>query len=97
MEIKHEILEFNPVTGNIVVRYFTDDFTEGYVFNIDLPIKDGAFPSQAEINDLIIFYAPKEQLARAGAVKNTPIPDYLLNYVPPAPPSSPEEPNEQGA
>lgn len=76
MEIKHKIISFNYDVGGITVLYYTDEFPEGYFFNIDFPIENGNYPSEEEVQSLIEFYKPKGQIERILLVKNTEVPNY---------------------
>jgi hypothetical protein len=77
VNIHHEIVSFNPASGSIAVRYYTDEFTSGYTFNIDLPLEDGAYPSQEKINELIDHFAPVGQLERTEALLSASVPSHL--------------------
>jgi hypothetical protein len=91
MEINHEVISFDPNTGSIVVRYFTDDIQPGYAYSIDLPIVDGALPTEAEIQQLIDLHSPRIQLERIAAMKTASIPEYLANLTPNIPEQPPTE------
>ena len=77
MNIQHETLYFDPDTGSIGVRYFNDEFPSGYVFNIDLPIVDGRYPNEEELNAIIEVHKPVGQLTRIVDVKNAVVPNTL--------------------
>ena len=94
--IKHEIISFNSLNGSIQVKYFSNEVPEGLVYNIDLPIENGEFSSEQEINQLIELYKPTVQLERLAAIKIAQIPQYLLDKVL-STPIIIEESNEQGA
>ena len=82
MSIQHEILSFNPTTGSILVRYFTEAVPEGLRYNVDIPIVDGVFASQEEVEALIEHMAPVGQLERVAVTKQAEVPNYLQAYVP---------------
>lgn len=82
MNIKNEIISFDPTTGTILVRYFTDDIQPGYTFNIDLPIVDGMLPLEDQLQQTIDLYSPRIQFERIEAMKIVNIPQYLKNLIP---------------
>ena len=82
MSIQHEIISFNPTTGSILVRYFNAEVPEGLIYNIDIPLENGAFISQDRIDALIEHYKPVGQLDRAAALKSAAIPDALAALIP---------------
>ena len=81
MEIKHEITNFNTSTGSLTVKYYTDDFPQGLEYNIDVPIIDGKFVGQDEINAMIEFNKPKGQLERIVTTAKIEPPDFLKQYI----------------
>lgn len=81
MEIKHDIVSFNPDTGSIEVHYYSDSFPGGVVFNIDLPITDGQYPSNEEIEALIQHHNPVGQIVRAVTLQGVEPPASLLSMV----------------
>ncbi len=81
MDIKHEILDFEPSIGGILVRYYTDNFPSGFTYNIDLPVVDGKYPTEEEIQEIIKHYEPRGQIERALAIESTSVPASLLNLV----------------
>lgn len=83
MNIQNEIINFDANTGTILVRYFCNEFPEGLIYNIDLPVENGEFPDQSAIDNLISLMKPKGQIERIVALKNVSIPDYLIKLNPP--------------
>lgn len=81
MNIQNEILNFDEASGTILVRYFTSDFPEGFAYNIDLPIVDGQYPSEEELQELVRVYEPRGQLERIVAVKTATVPENLRSKV----------------
>lgn len=81
MEIKHEITNFNSSTGSLTVKYYTDDFTQGLEYNIDVPIIDGKFVGKDEIDAMIEFNKPKGQLERIVTTAKIETPDFLKQYI----------------
>jgi hypothetical protein len=86
MDVQHEILEFNPNIGAILIKYVCNEFLDGLVYNIDLPLENGTYPSQEEITALIKKHEPTEQLKRLIAVKTATIPTYLAEKIVPVVP-----------
>jgi hypothetical protein len=82
MDIQHQIIEFNPTTVSIVVKYWAEQFPEGLVFNIDLPIIDGQFPSDDEIENIIKLHEPKSQIERLIKTPTLNIPDSFKQKIP---------------
>ena len=82
MNIQHQIIEFNPTTVSIVVKYWAEQFPEGLVFNIDLPIVDGQFPADEEIENAIKAHEPKSQIERLIQTQTLNIPDNFKQKIP---------------
>lgn len=82
MQINHEILEFNPYTASVIVRYFTDSVPEGLVFNIDLPVTEGQPLTEELVEQTLEFYSPTSQIERLAAVKTMQVPDFLAALAP---------------
>jgi hypothetical protein len=81
MNIQYEILEFNPNNASIRVRYFTEEFTEGFIFNFDIPIVDGKFADKEAIEAMIEGYKPTYQIEKILAVRNMEIPSFLAEKI----------------
>jgi hypothetical protein len=77
MNIQNQIIAFDSSFGSIVVKYFSDEYPEGMVYNIDLPIVDGAYPSEQEIQALIENMKPAGQMERLVAVRSATPPANL--------------------
>ena len=82
MQIEHEIISFYAPTGSLLVRYFCAEEPQGLSYNIDVPLVDGAFVDQTEINALIEAMKPTGQLERLVALKTAIIPDTLSALIP---------------
>jgi len=80
MLINHKILSFAPITGSIQVQYYTDEFPEGFVYNIDIPISENSFVSDEEIASLINLMCPTEQIKRVIALRAIGTPDSLVGF-----------------
>jgi hypothetical protein len=76
-DIQYEILHFDPSNGTIKVKYFTEEFTEGLFMQFDVPIIDGKFANQDEINSFIESFKPVSQIERALLTKSLEIPVHL--------------------
>ena len=81
MDIQYEIEEFNPNNASIRVRYFTEEFTEGFIFNFDIPIVDGKFADKEAIEAMIEGYKPKYQIEKILSVRNMEIPSFLAEKI----------------
>jgi hypothetical protein len=81
MDIQYEIEEFNPNNASIRVRYFTEEFTEGFIFNFDIPIVDGKFADKEAIEAMIEGYKPAYQIEKILAVRNMEIPSFLAEKI----------------
>lgn len=82
MNINSEILEFNPQSGSILVKYYSNELPNGMIYNIDLPITNGSYPDETAIISLIDQYAPKFQMERAVLLPTVTVPDYLQAKIP---------------
>ena len=83
MNIQHEIVSFDPVTGSILVKYSCDQVTESLSFNIDIPIENGVLASIETIDFLIELHKPVKQFERVIALKTIQLPAYLVDKIPP--------------
>ena len=81
MQIKYEILNFYPETAAVMVKYYTDEFPEGFTYNVDIPLDSGVYPEEIALNDIIMLYAPKFQIERITTAKNIEPPEYLKAYI----------------
>lgn len=95
MSIQHEILCFYPTTGSILVRYSNEQVPDGLVYNIDIPLENGEFVGQEEIDALIEAMKPVGQLARIAALQTAQIPATLAALVPVTETPAPSAPSEQ--
>lgn len=85
MNIQHEIISFHPATGSMLVRYFSEEVPDGLTYNVDIPLENGAFVGQEQIDALIEAVKPVGQLERIAALKVAQIPPALAALVPPDP------------
>lgn len=92
MNIQHEIISFYPPTGSMLVRYFCDEVPEGLAYNIDIPLENGSFVGQEQIDALIAAMKPVGQLERIAQLKSAQIPAELAALIPPEPVQPTEEP-----
>jgi hypothetical protein len=96
MNIQYEIVEFNPNNASIRVRYFTEEFTEGFFFNFDIPIVDGKFAEQEAIEAMIESFKPEYQIERVLLARKMEIPSFLADKIVEQVPSVPETPTLTG-
>jgi hypothetical protein len=82
MNIQHEIISFHPPTGSLLVRYFSNEVPDGLTYNIDVPLVDGEFVSQDQIDALIVAMQPIGQLERLYLLQTVKVPDALAALVP---------------
>lgn len=82
MNIKNEIISFDPITGSIVVKYFCDEVPDGLSFNIDVPIENGQLADITTINNLIEIFKPIGQLERIAQLKAITVPEFLAEKIP---------------
>jgi hypothetical protein len=61
-DITYEVVGVEPTTATILVKYKTPAYAPGLVYPIDLPIIDGAVPTGADLDALIMSLAPVGQL-----------------------------------
>lgn len=69
-DIAYEIVSFTKATATLLVKYKTSVFSEGLTYPIDLPIVDGAVPTGAALDELIMSLAPVGQLTDAEIHKS---------------------------
>lgn len=81
MNVQYEIVEFNPNSASIRVKYFTEEFTEGFFFNFDVPIIDGKFADQEAINAMIEAFKPVPQIERVLLSRKIEIPSHLAEKI----------------
>ena len=81
MDIQFKILAFHPETASISVNYYCDEIPDGLTYSIDIPMVNGEFASQDEINHLIKCFEPVGQLQRLVDAKNAAIPEHLASYI----------------
>lgn len=73
MAIKWKIVKVNKDTGSVEAIYFDD--ASGVSFgpwNIDLPINNGQYPDEAEIERIISGFVPLNMFERAVALNAAP-------------------------
>jgi hypothetical protein len=94
MIIKHEILSFDKTSGSILVRYFSDEFPSGLIYNIDVPVVDGSYVLGDELTSMIEAFKPVGQIERMVLLQTISIPDELSALIPkePEPTPAPSEP-----
>ncbi len=73
MEIKYELISFDESYGTVVVKYYTDEFSEGFIYNIDIPIEDNKFAPKEQIEALIKLHEPKAQIQRIISLRKEQI------------------------
>jgi hypothetical protein len=81
MDIQYEIVEFNPNNASIRVRYFTEEFTEGFFFNFDIPVVDGKFADQEAIEAMIEAFKPEYQIERVLLARKMEVPSFLAEKI----------------
>lgn len=81
MNITNQIINFDAASGSVLVRYLCAEDAVELVYSIDVPVIDGAFVSQVEMQQIIDYSTPRAQLERIVLLKTTVVPDWLLSYV----------------
>ena len=81
MNIKYDILEFIPNTGSIAVKWYCDEVPYGLVYNVDLPIIDGHYPQEHELDGIINRFEPTGQLERIAELNKAQVPEYLEKLI----------------
>jgi hypothetical protein len=72
MNIKWRILELNKATGSIVVNFFDDTLLPvGVSYNFDLPITNGALPSEEAIKAMVNAQIPMHIFDRIVQLQST--------------------------
>lgn len=71
MDINYKIVQLDKEKGSIRVLYTREDFPEGYLFDLNLPVnEDGSTLSVEELSQFIMFNAPAQQIDWAIQQKN---------------------------
>ena len=78
--MEKEILGFNRNTGSLTVRFFTADYPEGLVYNVDVPIVDGAYISGPALDELIDSFSPYGQIEYILNARKAQVPDALQPF-----------------
>lgn len=79
--VKYEIQSFNPNNGSLTIKYYTDEVPNGLMYNIDVPIVDGSFASQTEIEAMIELMKPTNQLERLIVSTTVEVPSFLTQHI----------------
>lgn len=90
--MNYEILNFDSLTGSIDVRFWTDDFVEGLVYRIDVPVVDGRYVDGSELEAAIMSFAPHGQISRLLSVRALEQPASIVTKI-----KTSEAVNEQDA
>lgn len=67
--MNYEIKAFDKATGSTLVRFWTDDFPAGLIYNVDIPIVEGAYLSGSDLDTHIRSFAPHGQIERIVVAK----------------------------
>lgn len=84
--MQYEIKAFDKQSGSALVRFWTDDFPAGLIYNVDIPIDGGAYITGAALDNHIQSFAPYGQIARlvaTAALDSTAIEAMVAPEVPP--------------
>lgn len=79
--MNYEIIEFNKLTGTVLVKYWVPEYVEGVLNSIPVPIEEGAYITGKPFEDYILEHAPVTALERVILAKNTTVPE----VIPPTP------------
>ena len=82
MNIKYQFLSFDKNSGSVLVRYFTDNNPDGYIYNLDVPLNNNQYVNEIEFIDYVEQFIPKNQLQRAEQIKTITLPKYLSDLIP---------------
>lgn len=91
--MNYEIKSFDRITGSALVRFWTDDYLDGLIYNVDIPLKDGSYITGAELDAHIQCFSPVGQIERLVALASvdaTAI-ESMIAPVPPPPAKTPEQ------
>jgi hypothetical protein len=69
MNINYKITQLDRIRGSIRVLYWTEDYPEGYLFDLDLPIENGETINLDQLPAWIMERAPAAQLEWAANQK----------------------------
>lgn len=95
MKKQFEILEFDPATDHVLVKYFTDLEPDGITLNVWLPRVNGQLPDEAHMQDHIMMFFPVddiENMIHRKKIGNDVIPAHLKGLVKKTVPVAPVEP-----
>ena len=64
MQIKYKIVQFIDTTATLVINYYCDEYPQGMIFHLDLPINPETKTtlSGSELDSFIMTNAPVKQL-----------------------------------
>jgi hypothetical protein len=101
-EVSFRIVQADPATGQMLVRYFNTDHPDGSLNRVELPVENGVLKALQDdaLDDYIIGFGPMGEFARTEVAKVPPVDlSYLLALVepdhvipPPPPPPLPPPP-----
>ena len=87
--MQYKIRDFNAATGSLLVQFYTADFPDGLMYNVDVPLVNGEFISGQALDDHIMIFAPYGQIERAIALRNAAAPNVVIEPLPTTPPTTP--------
>ena len=110
MDMKYRIINVakHELVASATVQYYTDDFPNGYIYNVDIDVDANGVPMNAEqLHEKIMFHAPHgqiEQAVKMKAIAPTLDLSHLASLVEPLPAehplskqAAPNQPPSQGA
>lgn len=91
--MNYEIKQFDKTTGSALVRFWTDDYPDGLLYNVDIPVNGGAYITGAELDAHIRSFSPIGQIERLVTVATLDSSgiEALVLPPPPIPEKTPEQ------
>ena len=79
--VKYEIQSFDANTGSLLIKYYTDEGPDGLLTNIDVPIINGQYANQTDIEAMIELMKPTYQLERLTVSTIVEVPSFLTQHI----------------
>ena len=91
--MQYEIKSFDVKTGSALVRFWTEEYSDGLFYNVDIPIVSGKYIIGDQLTEHIMSFAPWGQIERLVSTASADGSGILSLIAPP--PTTPAKTNEQ--
>lgn len=68
--MEYKIVNFDKGYGTLTVRFYNTEYPDGLLFNVDIPIENGAYVTGEALEEHIQSFAPTGQINRFSEIKN---------------------------